>query len=232
MHFIIDPFTKLWWIGLLGSISYFVIMFQWGRRASQNQLDITRKILGTICLMIPVFIHPYLMYIGIWSSSESLPLHLCAFSNILAGLSLWFPNKNLFILLFYWGISGGIHSLLTPEVTTGPDKILLVEYYFLHTNIIFTPIFLMRFYGLFPEKRSWLKVFLWTQLALPLIGGMNYLLGANYMYLAHRPNADNPFIIGEWPWYIIGLEVAMIAHFWVIYKVTVIVKNRFSRVRV
>ena len=44
---------------------------------------------------------------------------------------------------------------------------------------------------------------------------INVALGANYMYLARRPMANNPFLIGPWPWYILGLEVACVLHLWV-----------------
>ena len=30
------------------------------------------------------------------------------------------------------------------------------------------------------------------------------------MYLAEKPMVDNPFLIGEWPWYIVGLELVLI----------------------
>lgn len=201
-------------------------MYQLGRSANKNQLDILRKVLGTIYLAIAVLIHPYLIYLGLWSAAESLPLHLCALSNIMAGITMWFPNSRNFELLFYWGIAGGIHSLLTPEVTAGAQSILVLEYYFLHVNIIFAPIFLMRFYNLYPRERSWLKVFLATQIVLPVVGGINWLIDSNYMYLTHKPIAENPFIIGDWPWYIIGLEVAMILHFWVIYRIYIVFNKK------
>ena len=36
------------------------------------------------------------------------------------------------------------------------------------------------------------------------------------MYLAEKPMVNNPFLIGEWPWYIIGLELVLILHIAVI----------------
>ena len=47
------------------------------------------------------------------------------------------------------------------------------------------------------------------------------------MYLAHKPIADNPFLIGEWPWYIIGLELVLILHIAIIY-LPFAIKKRFS----
>jgi uncharacterized membrane protein YwaF len=37
------------------------------------------------------------------------------------------------------------------------------------------------------------------------------------MFLRERPSANNPFIIGTWPFYLICFEVAAIAHFWLFY---------------
>jgi uncharacterized membrane protein YwaF len=60
-------------------------------------------------------------------------------------------------------------------------------------------------------------VFFYTQLVALFVGLVNYAVGANYMYLAEKPAVYNPFIIGNWPWYILGLEVAVLLHFYVIY---------------
>jgi hypothetical integral membrane protein (TIGR02206 family) len=185
-----------------------------------------RKVLGAIYLLIAVGMQPYLLHLGIWSKEESLPLHLCALSNIMAGITMFWPTQRNFEILFYWGISGGIHSILTPEITAGSQVLVVFEYYFLHINIIFAPVFLMKFYGLFPKERSWLTVFLITQIVLPVVGGLNWLIDANYMYLSHKPIAENPFIVGEWPWYILVLEVVMFAHFLVLYKLVVLVKQK------
>ena len=47
------------------------------------------------------------------------------------------------------------------------------------------------------------------------------------MYLAEKPMVDNPFLIGEWPWYIVGLELVLILHIAIIY-LPFALKNRFS----
>ena len=47
------------------------------------------------------------------------------------------------------------------------------------------------------------------------------------MYLAEKPMVDNPFLIGEWPWYIVGLELVLILHIAIIY-LPFALKKRFS----
>ena len=49
------------------------------------------------------------------------------------------------------------------------------------------------------------------------IGFMNVVLNSNYMYLMKKPLISNPFIVGEWPFYILGFEVAGILHIFIFY---------------
>jgi uncharacterized membrane protein YwaF len=49
-------------------------------------------------------------------------------------------------------------------------------------------------------------------LMLP-VGLVNYVTGANYMFLSQKPIADNPFIVGEWPIYILGFVAAGALHY-------------------
>ncbi|NBW33393.1 MAG: hypothetical protein EBR22_05500, partial [Cytophagia bacterium] len=82
-----------------------------------------------------------------------------------------------------------------------------------------------------PRRHSWLKIFGYTQLVLPVMGTINYLLGSNYMYLAKRPLVDNPFLIGPWPWYLIGLEFATLLHFVLFYSLHQWLAARSERLR-
>ena len=52
---------------------------------------------------------------------------------------------------------------------------------------------------------------------IPIIGIINWILDANYMYLCVKPIAKNPLLIGDWPWYILGIECVAVIHFSVIY---------------
>ena len=68
-----------------------------------------------------------------------------------------------------------------------------------------------------PRKGSWWRIFLWSQLLLPIIVCINWVLNANYMYLWIKPIAKNPFLFGEWPWYILGIELVALLHFFIVY---------------
>tara|TARA_B110000444_G_C18677639_1_gene518196 strand:- start:729 stop:896 length:168 start_codon:yes stop_codon:yes gene_type:complete len=46
----------------------------------------------------------------------------------------------------------------------------------------------------------------------------NFLINSNYMFLKVKAFVDNPLLIGEWPTYIIFLELIIVVHVHIIYK--------------
>jgi hypothetical integral membrane protein (TIGR02206 family) len=151
-----------------------------------------------------------------WSVQTYLPLHLCSLSTFLAIYFLIYRNQWVYEFLIFWS-AGAIHAFITPEITTGQSWFKIFEFSVSHGGIIITGIFASTQLGFKPRQRSWWNVFLYTQLVLPFIGIINYLLDSNYMYIAQKPNANNPMIIGDWPWYIIGLEFVVLIHFYIFY---------------
>ncbi|MFQ6606123.1 MAG: TIGR02206 family membrane protein [Fidelibacterota bacterium] len=216
-HETIPLFGRLWWQAnlLTGIIILLVILL--GKRSTPSQVATLKRVIGVVMIGRAILIHPYLMYLNRWSVESSLPLQMCGISAILAGVVMFTENQWVYEFLWYWGIPGAFHSLLTPEFTSGKEGFLFMEYYLSHGGIIGAALFVTIVLKRRPRKGSWWKVFLWSQLILPVIGGANWLLDANYMYLCVKPIVNNPFIIGEWPWYILGLEVAGLLHFLIVY---------------
>jgi hypothetical integral membrane protein (TIGR02206 family) len=151
-----------------------------------------------------------------WRIETYLPLHLCSLSTFLAIHFLIYRNQWVYEFLIFWS-AGAIHAFLTPEIDTGSNWAYILFFTISHGGIIIAALYGSLRLGFKPRPRSWLKVFAYTQLVLPVIGIFNYFLDSNYMYIAQKPNANNPMIIGEWPWYIIGLEFIVLAHFYIFY---------------
>jgi uncharacterized membrane protein YwaF len=72
--------------------------------------------------------------------------------------------------------------------------------------------------GFNPPKHSWMKTFILTQFAAIFIGLFNWILGSNYMYLSSPPIAQNPMILGKWPWYLFVVEILALGHFFILYS--------------
>ncbi len=216
-HETLEIFSLLWWqsnVTTLFVILVFLFMGKWFNPGNREKLA---QAIGTILIIRTIGIHFYWDYLGIWTIESSLPLHLCGLSAILSGIILFWRKQWVYECLYFWGIPGAFHSLLTPEFTVGSNGFLFYEYYISHGGIILSAIYLTWVLGMRPRKSSWWKVFIWSQLLIPIIGCINFVLNANYMYLCIKPIAINPFLIGEWPWYILGIELAALLHFFIVY---------------
>jgi len=215
-HEFIDLFGRLWWITNISTVAIIFSIIYFGMKLrSDLQLKLA-YVFGIFLILRSISIHFYQIHLGVWSLESSLPIHLCGISAILSGIVLITRNQILYELLFFWGISGGYISIVTPEFTLGMQGWLFLDYYISHGGIIFSALYCTFIFRMRPSKGSWLKIFLWSQLFLPIVGLLNFLLGSNYMYINSPPEVENPFVIGEAPFHLIGFELAGLLHFWLL----------------
>ena len=79
----------------------------------------------------------------------------------------------------------------------------------------FYAIFVM---NMWPSKNAIWRSFLIINVIALTVGIVNWAIGGNYMYLASRPIVDNPLIppssviFGQWPFYIIIFQLALLSH--------------------
>ena len=62
-------------------------------------------------------------------------------------------------------------------------------------------------YDMRMDYKSILQVVVYTNIIVGLITIVNYILDSNYMFLRVMPNSISPFLMGEWPIYIIMVQV-------------------------
>ena len=227
-HEIIEIFSPLWWKTNLITIGIIVLILLIANLCGNKKRELLAKFIGFILLLDVIGIHFYLVHLEIWSIHDSLPLHLCGLSAILSALVLFWRNQLAYECLYYWGIVGAFHSLLTPELTMGMQGLLIYDYFISHGGIILSAIYLTWIVGMRPRAGSWWNIFLFSQLLIPVIGSINWFLDSNYMYLCIKPEANNPFLIGPWPWYIVGIELAAIVHFFIVYSPFILKKKLIS----
>ncbi len=218
-HVTMDPFTQEWWICIAIVILVIYILVKLPTYFTWAQSPYYGKLLGTLLLVNLLIENWYSLNHGNWSLQNNLPLHLCGISGLLAIFSLFRYNALVAHLLYYWGITGGFHSLLTPEFDLGRDGYLFYGYFISHGGLILASIFLIIHRNFKPEKGSWLKAFVFIQLAVLVIGSFNWASGSNYMYLLAPPIVDNPLIVGNWPWYILVFEGLALVHFAILYRI-------------
>ena len=214
---IIEPLSSTWWIGMSLSILVSFGIIQIAIRIPPDKRKILMMILGFTLISIELMQQLYLNHLGLWSLKTSLPIHLCGISGILAGIMMFRSSHYGFEFLALIGSPGALHALLTPQLNHGTIPFLIFKYYVSHAGIILVPLFLAIVLGYRIKRSSWYRVLLFCQVLLIIIGLTNYFIGSNYMYLAEKPLVNNPMVVGEWPWYILGFEILGLVHILIFY---------------
>ena len=214
---IIEPLSLTWWIGMSLSILVSFGIIQIAIRIPPDKRKTLMMIMGFTLISIELMQQFYLNHLGLWSLKTSLPIHLCGISGILAGIMMLRSNHYGFEFLALIGSPGALHALLTPQLNHGTIPFLVFKYYVSHAGIILVPLFLAIVLGYRIKRSSWYRVLLLCQVLLIIIGLTNYFIGSNYMYLAEKPLVNNPMVVGEWPWYILGFEILGLVHILIFY---------------
>ncbi len=167
---------------------------------------------------------------GTWTLRESLPLHLCDIAVLVVGATLlvagWHtpdallrgattarrpgdPARawhRLYELGYTWGLGGTLQAVLTPDAPARFPELECVRYFVLHGGIMVGVLVMTLGLRLRPLPGAPWRVWRVTLSLAVVVGGVDWLLGANYMYLAGPP--ANPTIydlFGPWPWALLAL---------------------------
>jgi len=147
-----------------------------------------------------------LMYQGLWKFSTDLPLHMCGFSLILTSWALMSKKQEAFELAFFWGIAGGSQAILTPDLTGIWNPFGIFIFFFSHSLVILNVIWMIVVEGMRLRKNSFLNTVILTNGFAFIMTIFNSMVGSNYWYLCIKPLSNSPFLIGEWPFYIVGIQ--------------------------
>lgn len=210
-------FSMYWWRSSGGTIALTAFIMYLMYQLPIDWIHPFRQVFGWWVLVwafLPSIAHRVL---GQWHVRYGLPLQLCDVSAFFTAASLLTQNQTLYEIALYWGCTGAFHALLTPQFTQGTQRFFQIEYYVSHSGLLLGPMFLTFICGMSPTEWSWAMASVWLNVAAMVVGSVNWLFNCNYMFLCKPPTAKNPFIIGAWPWYLIGFELAMLLHFVAIY---------------
>ena len=211
-HVIIPPLSELWYKGLIGSILIITIITYLLKKSSEKFQNNFMRLMSVVFAIAWFYAIIYEVSIDIWSVKDSLPLHLCRVSFIICIINFWKPKQWMFEWCVFLAIPAAAHAMFTPELTMGKSNWLLFYYYFTHAAMLFVPIFLSVVKKMKPRVNGWKNAFWYLQILVVINLPLNFLINSNYMYLHHKPGVDNPFLIGDWPWYILVLEFVFFLH--------------------
>jgi hypothetical integral membrane protein (TIGR02206 family) len=139
---------------------------------------------------------------------DFLPMHLCDWLAFILIGALWTKKQTLFELAYFWGLTGTMQGVLTPDLAYGFPHPYFFTFHIGHSGLITGVLFLALACGLRPHPRSILRAWLWLQVYLITAAVTNSLLGTNFGYLCAKPaHASLVDHLGPWPWYLVSMEV-------------------------
>ena len=162
----------------------------------------------------------YTILIGDWTVQDFLPLHLCNISYFICILVLLNKKKWMYEWTLLLALPSALNAIITPELIWGSSKWHIFEYYFMHGSLILVPLYLMFVMNYKLRILSWWKTFLRAQIVVVIVFSLNLILGTNYMFLLSKPLVNNPLIVGDWPFYILFVQLIGLLHIVVIYKLS------------
>ena len=193
-------------------VSFGVIGLMIIKRKKLYQLE-KRDKYGLILAIFLLFLD-FSFYIWKWNNGAQahfpIPMHLCSWATYLVALSLIMRKKSLFQISLYYGVTGGVLSLLVPEFGGySYDHMRFYQFFLLHLIIVIGPLYQYFAYDFKLEKKFLLYtiIFMWIQAFIAF--GVNnleiVLTGSrgNGMFV-YAPPVELPGLLGQTPYYLIA----------------------------
>ena len=148
---------------------------------------------------------------------NALPLHICGVAIFLTAWVLLAPRQRIYEIAYFWGMAGTVQAILTPSVANHFPSIWTFTYFIGHGTIVVGVLFATIAMKLRPARGAMVRIIIITNAYLLCVAGMNWLWGANYMFLCQPPKGRSPFFFLPWPWYLVMLEGVAVGLMLIVY---------------
>jgi hypothetical integral membrane protein (TIGR02206 family) len=161
---------------------------------------------------------------------DLVPLQLCDMAIFMCIYALVTLKPLAAELAYFWGGSGALIAMLTPDLAYGFPSWWFISFFTLHGGVVAAALVLTLGLGLRPRPGAVVRVFLLTNAYALLVGIVDAVTGANFMYLRAKPTEPSLLDhLGPWPVYILGGEVVALALFALLYAPFRLAKGRALR---
>ena len=174
--------------------------------------------LGCLVSIVLLSFHVYRIGFNDYNFKTDLPLYLCSLMALLVPIFTYFRKYWMFEILVFWIIGGTLQGVITPDIAVGFPSFDYFRYWVVHLGLLSIVFYFIFVFKMRPKLKSVFKSFLAMQGYVLLMVILNYLLDANYFYLDEKPKSASLLdYFGEWPMYIIVVQLIMIPLFLLIY---------------
>lgn len=207
-------------LAAIGIILLLNLSFIWIRRSQNQQLRIiVRYTMAAVLIANELLWHVWNLVTGQWTVQTMLPLHLCSVFVYLSAYMLVTRNAKIFEFAYFLGIAGATQAILTPDLGMYAfPHFRYFQVFLSHGAIVSAAVYMAVVEGMRPTWVSFRRVLVWSNVYLLFVGGVNALLGSNYMFVAHKPETASLIdFLGPWPWYVLALEALGFVLFFLLY---------------
>lgn len=206
----------------LAAILFFVFfgyfLIKWSKKLTEEKQYKVVTVFA-FSLSITIIIWTFLkIYTRGFDIKEDLPLHLCNFVALLLPIFTLSKKKIYFKILIFWILAGTTHSVLTPDLKNGFPNFIFFKYWYVHAGLIIFVLYVTLVLKLRPSLKTVIQSFLALQVYALLMFILNNFINSNYFYTNSKPNGATALdYFGEWPYYILTIELILIPYFLLIY---------------
>jgi hypothetical integral membrane protein (TIGR02206 family) len=145
---------------------------------------------------------------------DHLPFQLCDWVILACAAALFWRHRLAYELAYFWGLSGTLQALLTPDLAEDFPSLHFITFQILHAGVVVAVLYLTLGLGMRPRPRSILRAWLWLQAYAAVTAAIDWLLDSNYGYLLRKPAQASLYdYLGPWPFYLLSLEALSLVLF-------------------
>jgi hypothetical integral membrane protein (TIGR02206 family) len=173
-----------------------------GRRRPGRWRSWVAAVIGAALLADAVSYVVALVVAGTFTARDDLPLALCN-AAVLVAASACFTRAPLLVeMTWFWGMAGTLQAVVTPDLSAGFPHLAFFQYLVGHLGVVLAAMFLVVGMGIVPRRKAAIRVFAITVCYSAVVGLVDAVAGANYMFLRRPPsNWTLLRLLGPWPWY-------------------------------
>jgi hypothetical integral membrane protein (TIGR02206 family) len=187
-----------------------------GERAARTARTARRVAwcLAALLLLDEVAVAAFAAYADLPTLKDHLPFQLCDWVILACAAALLWRHRLAYELAYFWGLSGTLQALLTPDLKEDFPSLHFITFQALHAGVVVAVLYLTLGLGMRPRPRSILRVWVWLQGYVAVTAVIDWLLDSNYGYLRHKPVQASLYdYLGPWPFYLLSLEALSLVLF-------------------
>ncbi len=194
-------------------------LFRFSKRyLNKQEQETVLHILAIFISLTVISFHIYKISQGGYNFRTDLPLYLCSLLGLIIPVFTYYKRNWMYEILLFWIIAGTTQAIATPDILVGFPSFEFFRYWIVHLGLVVVILYATIVLNYKPTLKSVFKSILALQVYLIFMVIVNYVLDANYFYLNSKPESASILdYLGEWPFYIIAVQLILVPYFLLIY---------------